>query len=501
MIRALSLSLVHFVWQGALLGVLAGLVLRMARQREARLRYGLACAFLVSMVAAPLLTFAVLAPGEHDSAAVIVPTLRAAKGPIDTQTQDPIGDAWLGPVLLVWLSGVMVFGLRAAGGLSLVVSRLSVKTPAPEEMLVAAERIAGAFGLDKLVPVFTSARVSVPIVFGILRPIIVLPCSVLTGLSQTQLEAILAHELAHIARHDFLVNLFQSAAEVMLFYHPAVWWLSGRIRQEREMCCDEMAAAVCGDRVLYSRALLALEERRQEFVPAANGGNLRRRIEHLLRQPVDDVPQSRAAAGLLAILTCCAVLILSAAPGMLAQSTEADQKERKRRIAYSDERYSDSRPGSETARGRMYIEKGPPNEIESHPQEYREVWLYRNGEMYEFNGPGYDLKLGADAFNFPSTGEKRIRIGRSIAEGKLTYSPRPEYPAEARKAGQQGVVVLAVLINKNGNVQDTALVSGAPELAEAAVKAVRQWTYGTTLLNGAPVEVVTTVDVPFRLTE
>ena len=91
------------------------------------------------------------------------------------------------------------------------------------------------------------------------------------------------------------------------------------------MCCDEMAAAVCGDRVLYSRALVALEEGRQEFVPAANGGNLGRRIEHLLRQPVDHVPESRAAAGLMAILTCGAVVILSAAPGMLRNRREGSR--------------------------------------------------------------------------------------------------------------------------------------------------------------------------------
>jgi TonB family protein len=314
------------------------------------------------------------------------------------------------------------------------------------------------------------------------------------------LEAILAHELAHIARHDFLVNCFQSLVEVVLFYHPAVWWLSGRIRQEREMCCDEMAAAVCGDRVLYSRALVALEEGLQEFVPAANGGNLGRRIEHLLRQPADHVPESRAAAGLMAILTCGAVAILSLAPGMLAQSNarEADQKEHNRRVAYSNERFS----GAETARGRMYVEKGPPDEIESHPSEQREVWLYRNEGIYEFGGPQYDLKVGAGgAFNFPATGEQRLRVGRLVQEAKLTYSPRPEYPAEARLSRTEGVVTLAVLISKDGNVQDVAVVNGNPLLAEAAASAVRQWRYRTTLLNGVPVEVVTSVEVPFRLIE
>jgi TonB family protein len=500
MIPALSMSLLHFVWQGALLGVFAGLALRLAARSSVRMRYGIACVFLALMLAAPLLTFALLAPMGLDAAPVAGQALRSAKGFTDSQMQAAVGDAWFTPVLFAWLSGVVVFGLRAAGGLSLVMCRLSRKSPAPERVRAAVQRIASDLGLPRLVPVFTSARVGVPIVFGVLRPMIVLPCSALTGLSPMQLEAILAHELAHIARHDFLVNCFQSLVEVVLFYHPAVWWLSGRIRQEREMCCDEMAAAVCGGRVLYSRALVALEEGLQEFVPAANGGNLGRRIEHLLRQPADHVPESRAAAGLMAILTCGAVAILSLAPGMLAQSNarEADQKEHNRRVAYSNERFS----GAETARGRMYVEKGPPDEIESHPSEQREVWLYRNEGIYEFGGPQYDLKVGAGgAFNFPATGEQRLRVGRLVQEAKLTYSPRPEYPAEARLSRTEGVVTLAVLISKDGNVQDVAVVNGNPLLAEAAASAVRQWRYRTTLLNGVPVEVVTSVEVPFRLIE
>jgi TonB family protein len=505
MIRALSLSLLHFVWLGTLLGALAALTLRLLAPNDTRMKYGVACAFLVLMVAAPLLTFAMLAPMGHDAAPIIGQPLRFAKGMSNPAMQGPAGEAWVLPVLLAWLGGVIVFGLRAAGGLSLVMSRLSIKTPAPERVRAAAQRIAHEIGLRKLVPVFTSARVSVPIVFGALKPMIVLPCSALTGLSQAQLESILAHELAHIVRHDFLVNCFQSAVEVALFYHPAVWWLSRRIRQERELCCDEMAAATCGDRVLYSRALIALEEGRQELVPAANGGNLRRRIEHLLRQPVDHVPESRAAAGLLAILTCGAVVMLSTLPGMLAQSTQrgnADQQERERRVRYANERYSDTRPGSETPRGRIYLEKGPPDEIESHPRDHREVWRYQNGDTYEFGGPEYELKAeDSPASHFPSTGERRLRIVGTVQKTKLISAPQPQYPATARLAQQEGVVTLAVLINKDGNVQDVAVMSGAPLLAEAAANAVRQWTYRTTLLNGNPVEVVTTVDVPFRLAE
>ena len=148
------------------------------------------------------------------------------------------------------------------------------------------------------------------------------------------------------------------------------------------------------------------------------------------------------------------------------------------------------------------MEKGPPYEIESHPRDHREVWRYQNGDIYEFGGPEYDLKAeDSPASHFPSTGEKRLRIAGTVQKTKLISAPQPQYPATARLAQQEGVVTLAVLINKDGNVQDVAVMSGVPLLAEAAANAVRQWIYRTTLLNGNPVEVVTTVDVPFRLAE
>jgi beta-lactamase regulating signal transducer with metallopeptidase domain len=95
-------------------------------------------------------------------------------------------------------------------------------------------------------------------VIGWLRPVILLPVSVLAGLTPQMMEAILAHELAHIRRHDYLLNMLQTAIETLLFYHPAVWWVGRKIRQERENCCDDLAVTACGDALIYARALTAL---------------------------------------------------------------------------------------------------------------------------------------------------------------------------------------------------------------------------------------------------
>ncbi|HET6963100.1 MAG TPA: M56 family metallopeptidase, partial [Terriglobia bacterium] len=140
-----------------------------------------------------------------------------------------------------------------------------------------------------------SACVEVPTVIGWLRPVILLPASALTGLATQQLEAILAHELAHIRRYDYLVNLLQTAVETLLFYHPAVWWVSRQVHLEREHCCDDLAVAVQGDALAYARALAELETRRidgPQLALAANGGSLLARIERLLggSQPTSAQP-------------------------------------------------------------------------------------------------------------------------------------------------------------------------------------------------------------------
>ncbi len=147
---------------------------------------------------------------------------------------------------------------------------------------------------------------------GWLRPVILVPVSALAGLTPEQMEAILAHELAHIRRHDYLINLLQTVIETLLFYHPAVWWVSRQIRNERENCCDDMAVAACGDALVYARALTKVERLRKarlELAVTANGGLLMNRISRLVGA---ESPRPYHSAGLvtcmIAILTLIAVV-------------------------------------------------------------------------------------------------------------------------------------------------------------------------------------------------
>jgi hypothetical protein len=148
-------------------------------------------------------------------------------------------------------------------------------------------RLCDALAIRHAVRLLESAAVQVPAVVGSLRPVILLPVSALSGLTTEQVEMVLAHELAHVRRHDFLLNLLQTVVETLLFFHPAVWWMSRRVRVEREHCCDDLAVAVCGDPARYARALARLEELRTEPLPlamAADGGSLLERVRRLAGQ-------------------------------------------------------------------------------------------------------------------------------------------------------------------------------------------------------------------------
>src|SRR5207245_2644595 len=170
--------------------------------------------------------------------------------------------------------------------------------PVPGAGREAVARRAARLRVSRPVRVLESAVVQVPAVVGWLRPVILLPASALTGLTPQQLDVLLAHELAHVRRYDYLVNLVQSAIEILLFYHPAVRWVSRRVREEREHCCDDLAVAVCGDAHLYARALLMMESLRAKTPALAlsaagtQGGTLLGRVRRLVAPtPVEPVPR------------------------------------------------------------------------------------------------------------------------------------------------------------------------------------------------------------------
>ena len=321
MMERLGWMLVHVLWQATTVAILLAVFLRLLRKADANIRYGTACSALALMVVMPIVTLRLMkVPGPVAEAGPLpvsvavspvtvtpalqttvetvdeMPTLPQAPAPLPTP-ETPVSvplqerivsilEPALPYVVLSWLVGV--FGLSAwhLGGWTQLqqLKRRRVReigNPLQHSL----EELSVRLGVHRAVGLLESALVEVPTVVGWLRPVILLPASALTGLSSEQLEAILAHELAHVRRYDYLVNIVQTVVEILGFYHPAVWWVSHRIRIERENCCDDLAVHVCGSSLQYARALACMEEIRHsgtELALAATGGSLVTRIARLL---------------------------------------------------------------------------------------------------------------------------------------------------------------------------------------------------------------------------
>lgn len=290
MMERLGLTLLYFLWQGACIAAIYAIARTWMRSAQAR--YALACIALAATIAAPMVTFAIIgAPAVNatkTAAAVASPhhSPPLAKDPaldpipvVETREITP----WL---VRIWLAGAMVLWLRllltwiAAGRMT-----FRQVQAAPSEWQQLLNRLKARIQVTRPVKLLVSSLIEGPVVIGWLRPVVLVPVSALAGVPPDHIEALLAHELAHIRRHDYLINILQSVAEATLFYHPAVWWISRHIRLERENCCDDVAVSVIGDPLIYALALSDLESRRATRVApalAASGGSLKHRIARLL---------------------------------------------------------------------------------------------------------------------------------------------------------------------------------------------------------------------------
>jgi uncharacterized protein (TIGR03435 family) len=308
---AFTSALLDFVWQGALVALVLLAALHTIGRRSARVRYRLCLLALATLLALPVVTTASRL-GVADSlrservtgrpVTVVTDTGSGLAVTLVTSTAVPSVISTLQPwVLPLWSLGVLLLSLRlVAGGREVRALRRSI-TAADDVLRDRVASLASRMGLRRAVQIGTSARADGPSVIGWLRPLILLPPATLMGLTTTQLEAVLAHELAHIRRHDYLVNIIQMVAETLLFYHPAVWWVSTRLRIERELCCDDEAVRMSGDATAYARALVTMATRQ---VPAmavgSTGGSLTDRVRRLLGAGRPE-PSRPAALGVLAL--------------------------------------------------------------------------------------------------------------------------------------------------------------------------------------------------------
>jgi bla regulator protein BlaR1 len=307
LVSSVGVTLLHFVWQGALIGCATALALIAMRNARPQQRYAVACAGLALCLAWPALALALRlsSGGGADAGIMLSSQMRAGL---------PVADAgvlnWLDgklPLLVTcWAACSAALTLRMGLGL-LWIGRIANSRTCDAQWQARLSSMALRFGVTREVRLRVVDNLASPITAGWWRPVVLVPASLMTGMPPDLLEALLAHEMGHVKRFDYLVNLGQNVVETLLFYHPAVWWISGRIGAEREQIADDLAAGDLGEPRRLARALCELEKiqfSRHHLAQAANGGDLMLRVKRLVR-PDSQALNWKAAIPVLGLAAAC----------------------------------------------------------------------------------------------------------------------------------------------------------------------------------------------------
>ena len=333
--QAIAWTLIHFCWQAAAIAAAYGVAARMISHRSSHVRYAVALSALMAMLAAAVLTFAwQMAPsGETQNPGTALAAMGdfprsvapgRAPAAVALAAGQEIAERMPSYLLWIdaaWLLGVCGLAFRNVGGLWMIrrLRNRAARNEAPAEVQERFARIVAALGLKREVLLRISDAIAGPVTVGALKTVVLLPVAAISGLGVEELEVVLAHELAHVRRADFVWNLLQTVVETLFFFHPAVWWISGRVRHERELCCDDLALEVCPNPVVYASALFHLEEQRsrQLHMAMALDGNqgrqtLRKRIARILGDQSAFARSGERRFSLAAVLAGALVLLISA---------------------------------------------------------------------------------------------------------------------------------------------------------------------------------------------
>lgn len=541
-VETLGWTLLHFVWQGALLGVAFFLAMAAMKDATARSRYHWGLALFLLTAAAPVITFISL----YESNAVTSATESLAAAVVGAGTQTGTS-AWLGweqtlaPFLpwavAFWLAGVMLMSARVSFDWLRVRRLVHVRVSIPPKVLCErAHALAEHLKVSRKVRMLCSEVVRVPAVVGWLKPVILLPTAALVKLERRQLELIIAHELAHIRRADYLVNLFQVIIETLLFYHPAVRWMSERIRAERELCCDDEVVQVCGDPLTYAKALAELESQRlsaYQTALAASGGQLSQRIHRMLERPAPRHGAMIWGTGLLLGVTVCSValaaqLALAPAPPAPPEAPVAALPSLPE-IAPSATVKPQPDPSNTPAKPAPAVpaavedsmpRAAAPAPANSAPDETPEITLPAPPPALETAPSPNPPSVPVESAPVDSSADTRAPeaapdlMDRSrqtlpaepliiakrkavtpavpqppevhITGGELLHLEAPRYPRRARVRGQEGEVIAEFTINKQGRVSAIDIVEARPAgIFDTAVKeALDGWVFEPLVKDG-----------------
>lgn len=334
LIDALGWTFFHSIWLGALIGLLLAATLILINNKYSSFRYKLTLAalsiFTISIIYvffqsyetntySPLSDNIFYKFGQIENVSVT-----GMNESIDSSNDNSIYSLIrnyfrdnIPTVITFWFFGLMFFALRFMGGMLFL---QKIKTRGIKELdiewIYRTRELTRKMLENKFVPVYESINITVPIVIGLVKPVILLPIGIISGLPYRQVEAIIVHELAHIKRYDYLVNLLQSFIETVFFYHPAVWWISAQIREERENCCDDIVLENCEDPLVYSKALYNLQNEKSDqpnlaLAASGNVNQLLRRIKRMNGERRKLSSGGRFAALVIVFLFIGAAVIIS----------------------------------------------------------------------------------------------------------------------------------------------------------------------------------------------
>jgi bla regulator protein blaR1 len=324
--HGLSWALLHSLWQGALIGFVLFLGLRVLSPSQAIWRYRLAIMALALVLLTALGTFW----RQLNTTMVNVSAPLTADADLQwTEQLIQFFNQQVSVLMACWLLGMAIFLLRLAWGLWAIGQLKKNASPlAASPWQLVFEEVTQRIGLGQALILAESNRISTPITLGWLKPMVLVPSGLLSGLSKEQVEAIFAHELAHVLRRDYLFNLLQTLVECIFYFNPGVWYISAVLRREREHCCDDWVLVTQNNPILYAKTLLYLQEWHKKAAPKlalgaiGNEKPLLRRIQRILQSPsnTSDMFRKLSLGGMLLLVLGALALQSMRAPKSLAQS-------------------------------------------------------------------------------------------------------------------------------------------------------------------------------------
>ena len=329
---ALGWMVIHSLWQAIAIALIMGIVMIVLRKQPAKVRYWVANASLLLVLISAMATFIHYYDFTKGASAMRfipegTPSVFLNETVNPTVESPPLGDLGglsltafksyfnehIPLIVMIWAMGVALFILKLLGGISYCYYlRSRLNFPADEYWIETLDALKQKVGVKQSIELVESALTRTPMVVGIMKPMILFPIGAINRLSPTEVEAILAHEIAHVLRKDYIFNIIQSVIEALFYFHPAVWWISSIIRNERENCCDDVAIEICGSSMNYAKALVTVQEMAYYpmYQPAlAFAGNRKNqllfRVQRILNQP-----QNKTNVMEKLIATCLLVVMM-----------------------------------------------------------------------------------------------------------------------------------------------------------------------------------------------